>query len=85
MTNYEKKEEKVFDKIAEYVEKLDETLTTLNELNEDTEKKHRIKKWYESKKSVHEIKRILHEEGKYAKYDKDEMNKIEKEFSDYLN
>lgn len=28
------------------------------------------------KKAIHEIKHILHEVGKYAKYDEDEMKKL---------
>lgn len=83
MADYEKKESEVLEKIAKTVEKLDTTLTELDNLDEDKNKKHGIKKWYEEKKAIHEIKHILHEVGKYAKYDEDEMKKIDKYFEDY--
>lgn len=83
MTDYEKKEEKVLDNIANTVVKLDDELNKLNSLNEDTTKEHEFKKWYAEKKAIHEVKHILHEVGKYAKYDDDEMKKIDKYFENF--
>ncbi|WP_427814996.1 hypothetical protein ACQKTA_13350 (plasmid) [Enterococcus sp. 22-H-5-01] len=83
MTDYEKKEEKVLDNIANTVVKLDDELSKLNSLNENTTKEHEFKKWYAEKKAIHEVKHILHEVGKYAKYDDDEMKKIDKYFENF--
>ena len=83
MTNYEKKEEQALTSIAKAVEKLDEELTNYSALDTDTEKKHELKKWYIEKKAIHEIKKILHEVGKYSKYDEKEMEKIEKYFENF--
>ncbi|MBC9708836.1 MAG: hypothetical protein H9W80_06245 [Enterococcus sp.] len=79
--NYEKKEDKVVEKIAKTIEKLDTELAKIDSLNEDNDKKHRLKKWFEEKKAIHEIKHLLHEIGKYEKYDEKEMKKIEEEFN----
>ncbi|MHC5375728.1 hypothetical protein ACYSNU_18365 [Enterococcus sp. LJL120] len=56
--------------IADTVVKLDTELDKLDALNEDKDKKH-------------EIKHILHEVGKYAKYDEDEMKKIDTYFENF--
>lgn len=69
MTDIEKKQEKIIKKIAEEVARLDENTEKLDALNEDTTKKHSLKKWNLEKKMIHEIKKILHEAGKYEKYD----------------
>ncbi|MBV7390525.1 MULTISPECIES: hypothetical protein [Enterococcus] len=83
MADYEKKEENVLNNIADTVVRLDGELDKLNSLNEDTTKKHEFKKWYAEKKAIHEIKHILHEVGKYAKYDDDEMKKIDDYFTNF--
>ncbi|MHC5250627.1 hypothetical protein [Enterococcus sp. LJL90] len=83
MTDYEKKEDKVLANIADTVVKLDTELDKLDALNEDKDKKHEIKKWYAERKALHEIKHILHEVGKYAKYDEDEMKKIDTYFENF--
>lgn len=73
MTDYEKKEDKALEKIANTLNNLDETLAKLDSLENDDEKTHRIKKWFEEKKAIHEIKKIEHEAGKYDNYDEDEL------------
>ncbi|MCS8593628.1 hypothetical protein, partial [Enterococcus faecium] len=65
MANIDKKEEKVVEKIVKTIEKLDEELTKIDNIDED--KKHEFKKWIEEKKAIHEIKRLLHEVDKYDK------------------
>lgn len=79
MKDYEKKEMHVLDNIADTVAKLDVELGKLDSLEEDS-KKHNIKKWYAEKKAIHEIKHILHEVGKYEKYNENEM----KDFANYF-
>ena len=66
MTNYEKKEEKVLEKIADEIIRLDETLDEMEETS------NRAKAWFEQKKAVHEIKKILHEADKYDQYNEEE-------------
>ncbi|MHC5268712.1 hypothetical protein ACYSNO_05920 [Enterococcus sp. LJL98] len=75
MTDLEKKHEKVVDKIAKEMELLDAHSSQLDNLDEDTEKKHHFKKWVLEKKMIHEVKKILHEAGKYEKYDEKEFEK----------
>lgn len=77
MTNYEKKEEKVMEKIIATIEKLDRDLDMIDEQKSDN-KKHHFKKWLEEKKALHEIKRLLNEISKYDKYDEKEMEKAKK-------
>lgn len=84
MTDYEKKEDHVLDHIAHAVLKLEDELTKLDALEEDDAKKHEIKKWYAEKKALHEIKRILHEAGKYDKYEEKELEQLDK-YLDKLN
>lgn len=81
MTDYEKKETKVIDDIATRIEKLDADLAAIDALGAN-EKEHRIKRWFEEKKAIYEIKRILHDAGKYAKYDAKELTKIENFFKE---
>lgn len=84
MTNYEKKEDKVLDKIATVQSNLDDTLNKIDDLYADDEKKHTIRKWYEEKKANHEIKKILHEEDKYDNYVEDELSQFEDDYSVWL-
>lgn len=83
MTNYEKKEDKAIEKILHAVDKLDKDLSKIDSLNEDVDKKHEMRKWFAEKKAIHEIKKILHEEDKYDKYDEKELEKIETYFSSF--
>lgn len=69
----EKKHEKIVEKIAEEVERLDSNASKLATLEADTEKKHSFKKWSLEKKMIHEVKKILHEAGKYEKFDEGEF------------
>lgn len=45
MVNFDKKEEKIIEKIAETIEKLDVELEKIDSLNEKKDKKHEFKKW----------------------------------------
>lgn len=71
----EEKHEKIVKKIADEVQRLDENSSKLDALEADTEKKHSLKKWNLEKRMIHEVKRILHEAGKYEKYDEGEFEK----------
>ena len=84
MSNLEHKEEKTLDKIIATVNKLDKELDELDTLSENPEKKHNLKKWLVEQKAIHEIKKILHEAGKYEKYDEKELDKEFKEINDLL-
>lgn len=84
MPNLEHKEEKTLDKIIATVNKLDKELDELDTLSENPEKKHNLKKWLVERKAIHEIKKILHEAGKYEKYDEKELDKEFKEINDLL-
>ncbi|EOS7835653.1 hypothetical protein [Enterococcus hirae] len=84
MSNLEHKEEKTLDKIIATVNKLDKELEELDTLSENPEKKHNLKKWLVERKAIHEIKKILHEAGKYEKYDEKELDKEFKEINDLL-
>ena len=84
MSNLEHKEEKTLDKIIATVNKLDRELDELDTLSENPEKKHNLKKWLVERKAIHEIKKILHEAGKYEKYDEKELDKEFKEINDLL-
>ena len=84
MSNLEHKEEKTLDKIIATVNKLDKELDELDTLSENPEKKHNLKKWLVERKAIHEIKKILHEAGKYEKYDEKELDKEFKENNDLL-
>ncbi|EMF0245764.1 hypothetical protein ACMDZ0_000783 [Enterococcus hirae] len=84
MSNLEHKEEKTLDKIIATVNKLDKELDELDTLSENPEKKHNLKKWLVERKVIHEIKKILHEAGKYEKYDEKELDKEFKEINDLL-
>ena len=84
MSNLEHKEEKTLDKIIATVNKLDKELDELDTLSENPEKKHNLKKWIVERKAIHEIKKILHEAGKYEKYDEKELDKEFKEINDLL-
>ncbi|EOZ5808440.1 hypothetical protein ACQUIQ_000600 [Enterococcus hirae] len=84
MSNLEHKEEKTLDKIIATVNKLDKELDKLDTLSENPEKKHNLKKWLVERKAIHEIKKILHEAGKYEKYDEKELDKEFKEINDLL-
>lgn len=84
MSNLEHKEEKTLDKIIATVNKLDKKLDELDTLSENPEKKHNLKKWLVERKAIHEIKKILHEAGKYEKYDEKELDKEFKEINDLL-
>ncbi|OTO01270.1 hypothetical protein [Enterococcus sp. 5B3_DIV0040] len=74
MVNYEKKETQALVKIGEVLTKLDQNLEKLDLLDND-EKSHSMKKWIVEKKTIHEIKKIAHEAGRYEKYDQRELQK----------
>lgn len=83
MATIAEKETKIVDKIATAVQKMDDELAKLDALNEDKDKKHTMKKWYAEKKAIHQIKHILHEIGKYEKYDDKELEKVAKFFETF--
>lgn len=70
MTNDE-----VIDLIAKTLEMLDLELAYLKE-NEATSKRQSMKLWFEEKKAIYEVKRILHEINYYDQYNEEESNQI---------
>lgn len=79
MADYEKKESEILDKIAKTLVDLDNELSKIDALNED-QKEHHVKQWFAEKRALHDIKKIVHEAGKYEKYDTKELEKISKMF-----
>lgn len=75
MTDYAEKKDRTLDKIAKTVEKLDTQLEKISIETESESKFKNIKMWTEEKRAVHEIKKILHEAGKYDKYDEKAFDK----------
>lgn len=78
----EEKQLKVIDDIAARLIKLDEEIAKIDALKEAHGDHFSFRKWFEEKKAVHEIRRILKDAGKYQKYDEKEIEKIEKFFKD---
>lgn len=78
MTDYAKKENEVLDKIAAIIGSLDDELVKINSLDDDG-KDHPAKQRMAEKRALHDIKKIIHEAGKYEKYDDKELDKIAKE------
>lgn len=50
LNNYEKKEEKVINKIVKIIEKLDTELNKIDSLDREENKKYKLKKRFEEKK-----------------------------------
>lgn len=85
ITEDEQKQSKVLDTIAETIMTLDDTLNQIEALNQGTTRTREMKKWYEEKKTIHELKRLLYDSGKYPTYDADELKKIETYFDIFVN
>ena len=84
MANYERKEEEALNEILGTINRLDNTLSKIYDLDTQDTQKHAIKKWYEEMKAIHEIKRTLHKIEKYDNYDEKELEAFEKDFSELL-
>lgn len=84
MTNYDEKELKALEKIINTIEDLDNTIDEIEDLSL-TDKKHQLKTWFTEKKAIFEIKKILHEAGKYEEYDEKELEKIENYFKNLID
>ncbi|MEN2277697.1 hypothetical protein AAH985_13935, partial [Enterococcus faecium] len=63
---------------------LDKELDELDRLSKNPEKKNNLKKCLVDVKAIHEIKKVLHEDYKYEKYDVKELDKEFKEINDLL-
>lgn len=79
MTNYEKKEEKAFEKIEKTLVHLDETLGKL----EDTDSK--VKHFVEQEKALHEIKSIIRHEKKIDKLQNEAVEDAAVEAGEWLD
>lgn len=84
MSDYEKKEAQILEKIGTILNSLDGELNKIDTLDADG-KSHHIKKWYAEKRAIHDIKKIVHEAGKYQNYDDKELEKIDKMFNSMMN
>jgi uncharacterized coiled-coil protein SlyX len=73
MSNYEKKEFKIAQQIADTLEKLDKTLEKL----EDTDSK--VKSYFEQEKAIHEIKKALKDAKKLDKLETKDVTGVIKE------
>ncbi|CAM2853805.1 hypothetical protein [Fructilactobacillus fructivorans] len=78
----ESKETKALDKISEIMNKLQKTLD-----KEGTESKegHKVHSWLEEHRAIHEIKRTLHEVGKFDKFDSAAYDKFMKDYEKVVN
>ncbi|MBP1041158.1 hypothetical protein I6N95_09090 [Vagococcus sp. BWB3-3] len=85
MTEYEKKTNLVLESIAETIMALDETLSQIETSHQETTRTREMKKWYEEKKAIHELKRLLYDNGKYNTYDPNELKKTEAYFDIFIN
>jgi len=74
----EDKDLKALEKIGKTVDHLEDTLDKLDG------KESKLKEWYEQKKAVHEIKKILSESINYAGYNSEEYDAFIVEYNDYI-
>lgn len=73
----ENKEFEVIARIAKIIEILDVEVEYIKE-NEETSKRRSMKLWFEEKKAIYEVKRILHEINYYKEYNEEESEQIVK-------
>lgn len=66
------------DKIAKVVDDLEDTLKKLKGSD------NKLEAWYEQKRAVHEIKKILSESTDYAGYNSEEYDAFIVEYNDYI-
>jgi len=66
------------DKIAKVVDDLEDTLKKLKGSD------NKLEAWYEQKRAVHEIKKILSEATDYAGYNAEEYDAFIVEYNDYI-
>jgi len=66
------------DKIAKVVDDLEDTLKKLKGSD------NKLEAWYEQKRAVHEIKKILSESINYAGYNSEEYDAFIVEYNDYI-
>ncbi|MCY9806206.1 hypothetical protein OXT66_01420 [Lentilactobacillus senioris] len=77
MADYDKKEDKALDKISEVLDRLD---TNVSKEDADLEAGHRTRAWFEKHRAIHDVKKIMHEVGKYDRFDEDQYNKFMKDY-----
>lgn len=75
--DYEQKEDKTLDKISNTFNNLDDALA---KEDTDLENNHKTRAWFEEHRAIHEVKKALHEIGKYDKFDEDEYNRFMKDY-----
>lgn len=77
MADYEKKEDKALDEIDKVLNKFD---TAVDKEDVDYEEGHKIRGWWERRRAIHDIKKIMHEAGKYDKFDEKEYDQFVKDY-----
>lgn len=80
-----KKETEVLESIAQTIMTLDNALDEIKLSNNESPRTREMKKWYEEKKAIQELKLLLHDIGKYPAYDNDELKNIEAHFDTLIN
>lgn len=77
MADFDKKEDKVLDKLGEILGRLDEAVA---KEDADAEEGHKVRAWWEKHRAIHDAKKAMHEVGKYEKFDEDAYDKFMKDY-----
>lgn len=77
-TDSETKKVAALQEIANTVDRLDITLTELKGAD------NKLKAWYEQKKAVYEIKKILHDATHYERYNQAEADEFMSEYNSFI-
>jgi len=67
--------------ISKILINLDQTLSEMDSSESPDAHRYTVRKWYEDKKALHEIKRALYQVGQYSRYDEKELNPFISEYS----
>ncbi|KRN28667.1 hypothetical protein IV38_GL000870 [Lactobacillus selangorensis] len=81
MADYAKKEDQTLDDIAKILSNFDDSIA---KANTDDAEGHKTRGWFETEKAVWEIKRALHDAGKYDDYSEDEYDKFLKDYNKFI-
>lgn len=77
MADYDKKEDETLDAISNTLNRLD---TALGKEEDDLAAGHRTRAWFEEHRAIHDVKKALHEAGKYDRFDQDQYDQFMKDY-----
>lgn len=75
----------VLESIAKAILALDNALDQIKLSNNESLRTREMKKWYEEKKTIQELKHLLHDIGKYPSYNESELKTIDAHFDKLIN